>query len=60
MNNFLDILDGYKQFDQYQDNHLLIFDVPSSSDDEIFLSAEIKILTLVDSNILKGNGHTLI
>lgn len=58
-NHISDVIDGYfKQFDDYQDNHLLIFDVPNESDDEIFLRAELKILTLIDddnSNFFKGN-----
>nr|CAH7756993.1 unnamed protein product [Callosobruchus chinensis] len=38
------------------DRHLLIFDLPTSNEDEKFVSAELKILTLIDSTAyLKNN-----
>jgi hypothetical protein len=38
------------------DNHLLIFDLPNSDEEEQFVSAELKILTLVEikSDVISG------
>ncbi|CAH1977986.1 unnamed protein product [Acanthoscelides obtectus] len=43
------------------DNHLLIFDLPTSNRDEKFISAELKILTLIDpSTYLENNLKRII
>ncbi|RZC38192.1 bone morphogenetic protein 10 [Asbolus verrucosus] len=36
--------------EELSDNHLLIFDLPNSGEEEKFVSAELKILTLVEIN----------
>lgn len=54
-NIFLGTLPNNNVLESFEENHLLIFDVPSSGDDETFLSAELRILTLI--NVAAGlNG----
>lgn len=46
-----------QKYKDYKDNHLLIFDVPETNVDEDFISAELKILSIVDveADSLDGN-----
>ncbi|KAJ8979264.1 hypothetical protein NQ317_012734 [Molorchus minor] len=37
-------------YEQLSDNHLLVFSLPALNKDEIFIGAELKILTLLDFN----------
>ncbi|KRT81395.1 hypothetical protein AMK59_5153 [Oryctes borbonicus] len=50
------IMEYEQKYKDYKDNHLLIFDVPVTNNDEDFVSAELKILSIVDvpTNSLKG------
>ncbi|XP_018566329.1 bone morphogenetic protein 10-like [Anoplophora glabripennis] len=41
---------GNEILEELSDNHLLIFDLPTTNDDEKFIRAELKILTLLDVN----------
>ncbi|XP_056634141.1 bone morphogenetic protein 10-like [Diorhabda sublineata] len=43
-------IEGNEILEHISENHLLIFNIPSSPEDEQFLSAELKILTLLDIN----------
>ncbi|GJQ88273.1 hypothetical protein Trydic_g19482, partial [Trypoxylus dichotomus] len=42
------IMEYEQKYKDYKDNHLLIFDVPATNTDEDFISAELKILSIVD------------
>lgn len=50
------ILCGSEKVEHLGDNHLLIFDLPETGEDETFLEAELRILTLIELNseVLKG------
>lgn len=36
--------------EEYSDKHLLTFDLPNKEDDEVFVEAVLKIMTVIDSN----------
>ncbi|KAJ8943238.1 hypothetical protein NQ318_009929 [Aromia moschata] len=42
--------------EQLSDNHLLIFELPTQNEDETFIGAELKILTLLDFNANNEKG----
>lgn len=46
------------KYKDFKDNHLLIFDVPASNEDEEFIGAELKILSILemDANSLIGKN----
>ncbi|KAF2884916.1 hypothetical protein ILUMI_21250 [Ignelater luminosus] len=35
----------------FEENHLLVFDIPSSNEDETFFDAELRILTIVNNDV---------
>ncbi|KAK9885313.1 hypothetical protein WA026_010807 [Henosepilachna vigintioctopunctata] len=43
-------LNGKNLVENFSDSHILIFDLPRTSMDEIFINAELKILTLIDTS----------
>lgn len=47
---------GNEVLEELSDNHLLIFNLPTSNEDEKFIGAELKILTLLDVNAESNRG----
>lgn len=53
---FVDTFTENEVFETHSKNHLLVFKIPSSDENEKFIRAELKILTLLDINSIDSGG----